>query len=101
MPEDREQSRRLRYHAERYLRLNDKLFKRKVLNEIYDGICGNHTRGQLLAGKLIFLLYYVICTSTIINENLSSLEPKLQFSIIYYFVKKKKKVCGVDYKLGV
>ena len=71
---DREQARRVRYHAEHYLLLNDKLYKRgvstpllrcldakeakEVLNEIYDGVCGNHAGGQSLAHKALLQGFY-------------------------------------------
>ena len=73
-PEDRDLARRVRYHAEHYLLLNDKLYKRgvstpllrcldakeakEVLNEIYDGVCGNHAGGQSLAHKALLQGFY-------------------------------------------
>ena len=69
LPEDREQARKVRNHAEQYLLLNDKLYKRgvstlllrcfsnkeseKVLSEIHDGVCGNHAGGQSLTHKAL------------------------------------------------
>ena len=69
LPENREQARRVRYHAEHYLLLNDRLYKRgvltpllrclngkeakEVLSQIHDGVSGNHTRGQSLAHKAL------------------------------------------------
>ena len=62
LPEDQDLVRRVRYYAEHYLLLNDKLYKRgvltpllrflndkeakEVLSEIHDGVCGNHARGS-------------------------------------------------------
>ena len=67
LPEDRDLARKVRYHSEHYLLLNDKLFKRgistpllrclnsreakQVLSEIHDGVCGNHGNGQSLAAE--------------------------------------------------
>ena len=69
LPEDRDRARKVRYHAEHYLLLNDKLYKRgistpllrclnneedkQVFSEIHDGICGNHSGGQSLAHKAL------------------------------------------------
>ena len=69
LPEDRDLARKVRYHAEHYFLLNDKLYKRGistpllhslndeearcVLSEIHDGVCGNHSGGQSLAHKAL------------------------------------------------
>ena len=74
LPEDREQARRVKYYAEHYLLLNDKLYNREVLtpllrclddkkakevlSEIHDGVCGNHTGGQSLAHKALLQGFY-------------------------------------------
>ena len=64
LPEDRDMARKVRYDAEHYLLLNGRLYKRgistsllrclnieeakRVLSEIHDGVCGNHSDGQLM-----------------------------------------------------
>ena len=69
LPENRDLARKIKYHAEHYLLLNGKLYKRKistpllrclnveeakrVLSEIHDGVCGNHSGGQSLAHKAL------------------------------------------------
>ena len=69
LSEDREQARRVRYHAEHYLLLNDRFYKRRVstlllqclndkeakevLSEIHDRVCGNHAVGQSLTHKTL------------------------------------------------
>ena len=74
LPEDREHTQRVRYHAEHYLLLNDNLYKRRVLtallrclddkkakevlSEIHDGVCGNHVGGQSLAHKALLQRFY-------------------------------------------
>ena len=74
LPEDRDLARKVRYHAEHYLLLNDKLYKRgistpllrclndeeakRVLSEIHDGVCGNHSGGQSLAHKALLQGFY-------------------------------------------
>ena len=74
LPEDRDLTRKVRYHAEHYLLLNNKLYKRgistpllhclndekakRVLNEIHDGVCGNHSGGQSLAHKALLQGFY-------------------------------------------
>ena len=74
LQENQGQARRVRYHAEHYLLLNDKLYKRgvstpllrcldakeakEVLNEIYDRVCGNHAWGQSLAHKALLQGFY-------------------------------------------
>ena len=61
--EDRDQARRVKYHVEKYLIYNDKLYCHRisilllyclyleeveqVFREIYEGIYGNHVRGNL------------------------------------------------------
>ena len=65
---------RFRYHAEHYLLLNVRLYKRgistpllgclnieeakRVLSEIHDGVCGNHSGGQSLAHKALLQGFY-------------------------------------------
>ena len=72
--EDRDLAQKVRYHAEHYLLLNNKLYKRgvstpllrclndeeanRVLNEIHDGVCGNHSGGQSLAHKALLQGFY-------------------------------------------
>ena len=71
---DRELAQRVRYHAEHYLLVNDKLYKRgistpllqclndkeakEVLSEIHNGVCGNHAGGQSLAHKALLQGFY-------------------------------------------
>ena len=74
LPNDREAARRVKYHAEHYLLLGDRLYKRgistpllrclgpeeaqAVLQEIHEGVCGNHAGGQSLAHKALLQGYY-------------------------------------------
>ena len=74
LPEDRDLAQKVKYHAEHYLLLNNKLYKRgistpllrclnneeakRVLNEIHDGVCGNHSGGQSLAHKALLQGFY-------------------------------------------
>ena len=74
LPEDRDLAQKFRYHAEHYLLLNDKLYKRgistpllrclndeeakRVLSEIHDGVCGKHSGGQSLVHKALLQGFY-------------------------------------------
>ena len=74
LPEDQELTWRVRYHAEHYLLLNDRFYKRRVstlllqcfndkeakevLSEIHDGVCENHVGGQSLAHKALLHEFY-------------------------------------------
>ena len=74
LPKDRELARRVRYYAEHYLLVNDKLYKRgvsipllrclsdkdvkEVLSEIHNGVYRNHARGQSLAHKALLQGFY-------------------------------------------
>ena len=58
LPADKDRAKRVKYHAEKYLILDGRLYKRglsgpllrcltptdadRVLSEIHDGVCGNH-----------------------------------------------------------
>ncbi|XP_024032295.1 uncharacterized protein LOC112094829 [Morus notabilis] len=69
LPSDRDEARRIKYRAARYLLYDGLLYRRgfsmplqrclndheaqEVLREIYEGVCGNHTRGQSLALKVL------------------------------------------------
>ena len=72
--EDRELARRVRYHAEYYILVNDKLYKRgvskpllrclndreakEVQSEIHDRVYGNHAEGQSLSHKALLRGFY-------------------------------------------
>ncbi|XP_024024059.1 uncharacterized protein K02A2.6-like [Morus notabilis] len=74
MPNNKDEARRIRYRAARYLLYDGLLYRRgystplqrclddaeaqKVLQEIHEGICGNHTGGQSLALKVLRQGYY-------------------------------------------
>ncbi|XP_024018842.1 uncharacterized protein LOC112090833 [Morus notabilis] len=74
LPNDKDEARRIRYRAARYLLYDGLLYQRgystplqqcldnaeaqKVLHEIYEGVCGNHTGGQSLALKVLRQGYY-------------------------------------------
>ena len=69
LPNDKVEARRIRYRAARYLLYDGLLYRRgystplqrcldddeaqKVLQEIHEGVCGNHTGGQSLALKVL------------------------------------------------
>ncbi|XP_024024252.1 uncharacterized protein LOC112092391 [Morus notabilis] len=69
LPNNKDEARRIRYRAARYLLYDGLLYRRgystplpwcldnaeaqKVLQEIHEGVCGNHTRGQSLALKVL------------------------------------------------
>ncbi|XP_017250742.1 uncharacterized protein LOC108221371 [Daucus carota subsp. sativus] len=74
LPEDKAEARRLRYKATRYVEYDGKLYKRGfnqpslkfidgdectyVMREVHEGICGNHSGGNLLAMKILRQGYY-------------------------------------------
>ena len=74
LPDDREQARRVRYHTEQYLLVNDKFYKRgistpllqrindkeakEVISEIRYGIYENHAGRQSLAYKALLQGFY-------------------------------------------
>lgn len=74
LPEDRRQEKRIRYRATKYLLRNIVLYKRGstypylrcdsdverqyILNEIHEGICGNHLGGRVLLFKALRIRYY-------------------------------------------
>ncbi|XP_024025977.1 uncharacterized protein LOC112092912 [Morus notabilis] len=74
LPDNKDEARRVRYRAARYLLYDSLLYRRgystplqqcldnteaqKVLQEIHEGVCGNHTRGQSLALKVLRQGYY-------------------------------------------
>ncbi|XP_024026071.1 uncharacterized protein K02A2.6-like [Morus notabilis] len=74
LPNDKDEARRIRDRAARYLLYDGLLYRRgystllqrcldeaeaqKVLHEIHEGICGNHTGGQSLALKVLRQGYY-------------------------------------------
>ncbi|XP_024030407.1 uncharacterized protein LOC112094243 [Morus notabilis] len=69
LPNNKDEVRRIRYRAARYLLYDGLLYRRgyltplqrcldddeaqKVLREIHEGVCGNHTGGQSLALKVL------------------------------------------------
>ncbi|KAL5550181.1 hypothetical protein UlMin_000357 [Ulmus minor] len=74
LPQDKFEARRLRYRSARYFLDKDKLRKRSfsspsltclnedqakyVLQEVHEGVCGNHSSGQALAHKVLRQGYY-------------------------------------------
>ena len=74
LPEDKKKARLLRLKAARYTLYNDQLFKRgfstpllkcvnleqgnHILQEIHEGICGNHAGAQSLAYKALRQGYF-------------------------------------------
>ncbi|XP_024021322.1 uncharacterized protein LOC112091560 [Morus notabilis] len=74
LPSDKDEARRIRYRVARYLLYDGLLYRRgystplqrcindgeaqKVLQEIHEGVCGNHTGGQSLALKVLRQGYY-------------------------------------------
>ncbi|XP_024018846.1 uncharacterized protein LOC112090267 [Morus notabilis] len=74
LPSDKDEAQRLRYRAARYLLYDGLLYRRgystplqrclndgeaqRVLQEIHEGVCGNHTGGQSLALKVLRQGYY-------------------------------------------
>ena len=74
LPEDKEKARLLRLKATRYTLYDDQLYKRgfstpllkcvdleqgnHILQEIHEGICGNHAGGQSLAYKALRQGYF-------------------------------------------
>ncbi|KAL5555727.1 hypothetical protein UlMin_037963 [Ulmus minor] len=74
LPQDKFEARRLRYRSARYFLDKDKLRKRSfsspsltclnedqakyVLQEVYEGVCGNHSSGRALAHKVLRQGYY-------------------------------------------
>ncbi|XP_024018099.1 uncharacterized protein K02A2.6-like [Morus notabilis] len=74
LPNSKNEARRIRYRAARYLLYDGLLYRRgystplqrclddaeaqKVLQEIHEGICGNHSGGQSLALKVLRQGYY-------------------------------------------
>ncbi|KAL5582796.1 hypothetical protein UlMin_015238 [Ulmus minor] len=74
LPQDKFEARRLRYRSARYFLDKDKLRKRSfsspsltclnedqakyVLQEVHEGVCGNHSSGRALAHKVLRQGYY-------------------------------------------
>ena len=74
LPTDKQQARKLRIRAARYVLIDDVLFQRSfsqpllrclaphqadyVLKEIHEGVCGNHVGTQTLAHRALTLGYY-------------------------------------------
>ncbi|KAL5541181.1 hypothetical protein UlMin_042654 [Ulmus minor] len=74
LPQDKFEARRLRYRSTRYFLDKDKLHKRSfsspsltclnedqakyVLQEVHEGVCGNHSSGRALAHKVLRQGYY-------------------------------------------
>ncbi|KAL5548489.1 hypothetical protein UlMin_003720 [Ulmus minor] len=74
LPQDKFEARRLRYRSTRYYLDKDKLRKRSfsstsltclnedqakyMLQEVHEGVCGNHSSGQALAHKVLRQGYY-------------------------------------------
>ncbi|KAM2142319.1 hypothetical protein ACFX1Q_008483 [Malus domestica] len=74
LPNDKVQAKQIRYKATRYLIINDQLYKRgfnlpylrcltpaeaeTVLQEIHEGVCGNHAGSRSLAHKAFRQGYY-------------------------------------------
>ena len=74
LPEDKDEARRLRIKAAKYILINEVLYKRGffqpylrclapdesnyVLREVHEGACGNHSGAKALVHKVICVCYY-------------------------------------------
>lgn len=91
LPENRDEVRKVKVRASRYLPLNDTLYQRSftlpllrclssqevdyVLRKIHEGVCGNHSRDKTLASK-------VIRAEGIIGSRCKKMQPRLSKSMI-------------------
>ena len=69
LPEDKSEARKLKYKAARYVEYDGNLYRRGfnqpllkcidgdecryIMREVHEGICGNHSGGRSLAGKIL------------------------------------------------
>ena len=74
LPEDKDEAKRLRIKATKYILINEVLYKRGffqpylrclapdesnyVLREVYEGACGNHSGARALVHKVVRAGYY-------------------------------------------
>ena len=74
LPEEKSEARKLKYKAARYVEYDGNLYRRGfnqpllkciegdecryIMREVHEGICGNHSGGRSLAGKILRQGYY-------------------------------------------